>query len=33
MDTLRRAMGDVDPQVSAAARKSLKKIGALPGQK
>jgi HEAT repeat protein len=29
-DTLRRALGDVDPTVKAAARKSLKKIGALP---
>jgi len=33
LDTLRRALGDVDPQVSAAARKSLKKMGALSGQK
>jgi HEAT repeat protein len=29
-DTLRRALGDVDPTVKAAARKSLKQIGALP---
>jgi HEAT repeat protein len=29
-DTLRRALGDVDATVKAAARKSLKKIGALP---
>ena len=32
-DTLRRALGDVDSAVSGAARKSLKKMGALPGQK
>ena len=31
-DTLRRALGDVDSSVSAAARKSLKQIGALPGR-
>lgn len=33
VETLRKALGDVDPQVVAAARKSLKKMGALPGQK
>ena len=33
METLRKALGDVDPQVAAAARKALKKMGALPGQK
>jgi HEAT repeat protein len=31
-DTLRRALGDVDPSVAAAARKSLKKIGVIPGK-
>ena len=31
-DTLRLALGDVDPAVSAAARKSLKQVGALPGK-
>jgi HEAT repeat protein len=32
-DTLRRAVGDVDNSVATAARKSLKKVGALPLQK
>ncbi len=32
-DTLRRAIGDVDGTVAAAARKSLKQIGALPDTK
>jgi HEAT repeat protein len=32
VETLRKALGDVDQQVAAAARKSLKKMGALPGQ-
>ena len=32
-DTLRRAVGDVDSTVAAAARKALKQIGALPGTK
>lgn len=32
MDTLRRAMGDVDPTVAGAARKVLRKMGALPGK-
>jgi HEAT repeat protein len=31
LDTLRRALGDVDGTVAAAARKSLKQMGALPG--
>ena len=31
VDTLRRALGDADPAVSGAARKSLRKTGALPG--
>ena len=31
-DTLRRALGDVDPAVVTAARKSLKKIGVTPSQ-
>lgn len=31
-ETLRRALGDVDGSVAGAARKSLKKIGALPGR-
>jgi HEAT repeat protein len=31
-DTLRRAVGDVDNSVATAARKSLKKIGALPAK-
>jgi HEAT repeat protein len=29
-DTLRRALGDVDPTVKSAARKALKKVGPLP---
>jgi HEAT repeat protein len=33
VDTLRLALGDVDQSVAGAARKSLKKMGALPGQK
>jgi HEAT repeat protein len=33
VDTLRLALGDVDQSVSGAARKSLKKMGALPSQK
>jgi HEAT repeat protein len=32
-DTLRLALGDVDSAVSAAARKSLKQVGALPDKK
>ena len=32
VETLRKALGDVDHQVAAAARKSLKRKGALPGQ-
>jgi len=31
VDTLRKALGDVDPSVSGAARKALKQMGALPG--
>ena len=31
IDTLRKALGDVDSTVAAAARKSLNKMGALPG--
>ena len=33
IDTLRRAVGDVDPKVAGAARKVLRKMGALPGGK
>jgi HEAT repeat protein len=33
VDTLRLALGDVDQSVAGAARKSLKKLGALPAQK
>ena len=33
IDTLRKALGDVDPSVSGAARKALKQMGALPGGK
>ena len=33
VDTLRKALGDVDSSVSAAARKALKQMGALPGGK
>jgi HEAT repeat protein len=33
VDTLRLALGDVDQSVAGAARKSLKKMGALPGRK
>jgi HEAT repeat protein len=32
VDTLRRAVGDSDPTVAGAARKALKKLGALPQQ-
>lgn len=32
LDTLRRAMGDVDGSVATAARKALKKMGVLPGR-
>lgn len=32
LDTLRRALGDVDSSVSGAARKALKKMGALPAR-
>ena len=33
VDTLRKALGDHDSTVSGAARKALKKMGALPQQK